>query len=147
MISSARQTTVLIVDDDEDFVTQQRAQLEAAGFAILTASSQAEAEELLARGRPDIAIVDLMMEHTDAGFALCYHIKKLDPAIGVILVSNVTSETGIEFDAATDEERSWVKADAFLAKPLRFEQLLGQMERLLSEKETTSAGMQGMQEI
>ena len=79
---------------------------------------------MLAQTRPDLAIVDLMMEYKDSGFALCYHIKKKDPSIPVILVTAVTSETGLEFDAATEEERSWVKADAMLAKPLRFEQLL-----------------------
>jgi hypothetical protein len=49
------------------------------------------------------------------------------------LVTAVTSETGLEFDAATEEERSWVKADAMLAKPLRFEQLLAELRQLLKE--------------
>ena len=43
------------------------------------------------RYAPDLAIVDLMMEYKDSGFALCYHIKKKDPSIPVILVTAVTS--------------------------------------------------------
>ena len=122
---------VLVVDDDIDFLSQQKAQLEAVGFRVTTADSQKQAEEILQTLRPDVAIVDLMLEHQDGGFALCYHLKRKDPTIPVILVTGVTSETGIEFDAATDEERSWVKADLFLAKPVRFEQLLAQIEKLL----------------
>jgi CheY-like chemotaxis protein len=131
MSTSAGAKTILVVDDDFDFITQQQIQLEKAGFNVITADSQRRAEEILAERRPDLAIVDLMMEYKDSGFALCYHIKKKDPSIPVILVTAVTNETGLEFDAATEEERSWVKADAMLAKPMRFEQLLWEIQQLL----------------
>ena len=125
--------TILVVDDDPDYLTQMEINLKKAGFNVITTDSQAKAEEILAETRPDLAIVDLMMEHPDDGFALSYHIKKKDEKIPVIIVSAVTSETGIEFDATTNEERSWVKAEAFLAKPVRFEQLLRQMNKLMKE--------------
>lgn len=125
--------TVLLVDDDIDFLEQHRLLLESAGLKVVSAESQAQAEELLENLQPDIAICDLMMEHTDGGFALCYHIKKRYPTTPVILVSAVASETGMEFDASTDEERSWIKADAFLTKPVRFEQLQGEIDRLLAK--------------
>ncbi|MCD4665384.1 MAG: response regulator [Bacteroidales bacterium] len=123
--------TILIVDDDLDYLAQMEVNLKQAGFNVITADSQARAEEILTGIRPDLAIVDLMMENMDGGFALSYHIKKMDKTIPVIIVSAVTSETGLEFDAATDEERSWVKADEFLAKPVRFEQLIREINRLI----------------
>jgi len=125
--------TVLLVDDDLDFLAQHQILLQNIGFTVVTAESQRQAEELLKTQKPDLAIVDLMMEHMDGGFALCYHIKKLDAKIPVILVTAVSSETGLEFDAATKEERSWVKADVMLSKPIRFEQLQREIERLLSK--------------
>jgi len=123
--------TILVVDDDQDFLLQQRILLEAEGFTVLTAGGQKEAEQVVRETRPDLALVDLMMEHMDGGFALCYHIKKFDPSIPVILVTGVANETGLEFDVATEEERTWVKADAFLAKPVRREQLTREIDRLL----------------
>jgi len=33
----------------------------------------------------------------------------------------------------TEEERAWIKADAFLAKPVRPEQILGELGRLMPE--------------
>ena len=125
------QKTVLLVDDDSDFRFQQRTQLEAAGYKILEANSYARALELLAENRPDIALVDLMMEQFDAGFTLCYRIKQKDSTIPVVMITSVASETGLEFDAATEEERSWVKADVLLTKPVRFEQLQREINRLL----------------
>ena len=124
--------TVLVVDDDADFLAQQKLQLTNAGFKVVTAESEAQAEELLEDIHPDIAVLDLMMEQFDGGFTLCYRIKKKDPSIPVIIVTGVTSETSLTFDAATAEERSWVKADALLPKPIRFEQLKREIDRLLT---------------
>ena len=126
--------TVLLVDDDEDFLFQQRVQLENAGFHVVSAQGQAQAEEFLAEHRPDIAVVDVMMEHPDAGFVLCHHIRQKDASIPVILVTSVNSETNLDFDLATQEDRSWIHADALLAKPIRFEQLQREIDRLLSVK-------------
>jgi len=123
--------TILIVDDDPDFIAIERMQLEAAGYTVVSAEGQQQAEETLKTLSPDMAIVDLMLEHMDGGFALCHHIKARTPAIPVIIVTGVTSETGLEFDASTAEERSWIKADLMLTKPVRFEQLLAEVQRLL----------------
>ena len=123
--------TVLLVDDDSDFLLQQKAMLEQAGFTVLQAESEAAAEALLNEHRPDLAVLDVMMEKMDAGFVLSHRIKKSDPSIPVILITSVSSETGLDFDTATDEERSWIKADALLAKPVRFEQLTREINRLL----------------
>ncbi len=125
--------TILLVDDDPDVLFQQQAMVKAAGYETLTAASGEEAEALLKEKRPDLAIVDLMMEQPDAGFTLCYHLKKLSPPVPVIVVTSVAREAGIEFDVATEEERSWIKADAFLDKPVRSEQLQQEIERLLEE--------------
>lgn len=126
--------TVLVVDDDIDFLIQTETVLKANGFEVVKAESQKEAEELLQMLKPDLAILDLMMEHFDGGFALAYHVKKLYPGTPVIICSAVTSETGMRFDAATEEERSWIKADLFLAKPIRHEQLLREINKLLEGK-------------
>ncbi|MCE5252251.1 response regulator [bacterium] len=125
------QKKILIVDDDIDLLLQLRLQLEAAGFEVISAESKTEAEKILKDTRPDMAIVDLMMEHMDAGFTLSYHIKKIDPSIPVIMVTAVTRETGLEFDVSGGEDQVWLKADAILAKPIRFEQLQREISRLL----------------
>lgn len=123
--------TILLVDDDTDFLFQLQAEFTAAGYKVLTASNGKQALEVLAGVRPDLCVVDLMMEKADMGFTLCYKIKKKDPSIPIIMVTSVTHETGIDFDATTQEERSWIKADALLDKPVRFEQLQREVLRLL----------------
>jgi CheY-like chemotaxis protein len=125
---------VLLVDDDEDFLFQQRVQLQDAGFEVVAAQGQRQAQTLLEQRRLDVAVVDVMMEHPDAGFVLCHHIRKKFPSIPVILVTSVNSETGLDFDIAGQSDRDWIKADALLAKPVRFEQLCGEIDRLLTAR-------------
>ncbi len=122
--------TVLIVDDDTDMLEQGRLVLENAGYSVVACENRKEAEEYIAGSRPDIAIVDIMMETNDAGFVLCYHIKKKYPDAPVIILTSVNGETGIEFDTATKEERTWIKADTLLRKPVRPEQLIREIEKL-----------------
>ena len=128
-MNSNMKKSVLLVDDDVDFLEQHRLFLESENYDVVAAQSRAEAEDLLKTLRPDLAILDLMMEETDDGFVLAYNIKKKDPHIPVILVTAVTSETGLEFDSV-GEEGSWIKADAILPKPIRFEQLKREIHRL-----------------
>jgi DNA-binding response OmpR family regulator len=122
---------VLLIDDDIDFLAQVKIQLEANGHQVTTAETIKEADDTLNSMKPDLVIVDLMIDDMDSGFTMCSRIKKKDPEIPVIMVTAVTSETGLVFDAATDDEKSWIKADVVLAKPVRFEQLKREMERLL----------------
>jgi two-component system, OmpR family, response regulator len=127
------QRTVLIVDDDEDFLSQLRCYFEANGFAVVTASNAVKAISVVESSNIDLAVVDLMMEHMDDGFILCHKLKQRNNSLPVILVTGVASETGIPFEAVTREERAWIKADALMAKPIRFEQLKPEVDRLLHE--------------
>lgn len=123
--------TVLLVDDDLDYLYQQKVYIESAGFKVITADNEEDALRLIDEGRFDLAVVDLMMENLDAGFTLCHHIKKREQAPPVVLVTAVNKFTGLDFDTTTEEERSWLKADAMLEKPIRFEQLRRVIDRLL----------------
>jgi CheY-like chemotaxis protein len=125
---------ILLVDDDEDFLYQHRIQLEHAGFRVTTATSRAEAESLVDEATPDLAILDLMMERHDDGFVLSHHLKRKVPGLPVILVTAVTAETGMSFTPTSASERAWVGADAVLAKPIRFEQLRREVDRLLATR-------------
>jgi CheY-like chemotaxis protein len=134
---------LLLVDDDMDILEQLSLALGGEGYEVVTAQGRKEGEEILMLGRPDLAIIDLMMEEMDSGFVLCHEMKKLYPDMPVIILTAVTAATGLDFHARSDEARSWVKADALLDKPVRFEQLKEEVLRLLQprESEATAAGV------
>lgn len=123
--------TVLIADDDEDYLFQMTIAIQNFGFNVITAESQREAEELLQQVKPDLAIFDLMMENEDSGFILSYKLKKRYPDIPVIIATAVASETGISFGVSTEEERRWIKADLYMEKGIRPDQLHREIVKLL----------------
>ncbi len=125
------QKTILLVDDDPDYLFQLEKRIGSYGYQIITAESQREAEEILQKSKPDLAILDLMMENEDSGFILCYKMKKRYPDVPIIIATGVMAETGISFDIHDENNRRWIKADAFLDKGIRPEKLKEEIDRLL----------------
>jgi len=131
--------TILVVDDDVDILEQYAMLLKADGYKIAQAGSLAEAEETILTVRPDLAILDLMMDEKDAGFVLCNQLKRLYADLPVIIVSNVTPTTGLDFRPRNVEEGSWVRADVMLNKPIVAERLRAEVRRLLGEQPAAAA--------
>lgn len=123
--------TVLIVDDDMDYLAQMEMQVKKLGFDVVTADSQKAGEEVITKEKVDLAIIDLMMENKDSGFILCYKMKKLNPQMPVIIASAVTAETGLNFGVETEADRNWIKADTFIEKGIRPDQLEREINKLL----------------
>ncbi len=122
---------ILLVDDDPDYLFQLSLAIQDMGFEVMTASTQKEAEDIVEKVRPDLAILDLMMENQDTGFILCHIIKNKYPEVPIIIASAVTAETGLLFDVDSEENRQWIKADMFLDKGIRMDQLHKEINKLL----------------
>ncbi len=123
--------TILIVDDDMDYLFQLKLKVERFGFEVITADGQHEGEKVLESMKPDLAIFDLMMENEDSGFILSYKLKKKYPDVPVILATAVTAETGMSFDLNEESNKEWIKADLFLDKGIRADQLEKEIKKLL----------------
>lgn len=123
--------TILVADDDPDYLFQTVKGLEKAGYKTVAVESQKEAETLLVKLKPDLAVFDLMMENDDSGFILCYKLKRRYPDVPVILATAVSHETGISFGLDSEQEKSWIRADKYLEKGIRPEQLDQEIMKLL----------------
>ncbi len=125
---------ILFVDDDDDFRQEFVSLLKADGFEVTEAESAQKAGELFAANAYDLAIVDVRMERPDSGFTLAFHMKKDKADFPIIMVSSVNNEPGFNFSVNSAAEREWIKADLFLEKPIRYEQLKFAISRLLGAK-------------
>jgi CheY-like chemotaxis protein len=126
-----KKTNILVVDDDKDILDQLVTVLTDAGYEVVAAEGEAQGEERLIDAKPDLAIVDVMMENQDSGFMLSHKIKKLYPGTPVIILTSVSSVTGFKFPLEAGGEKPWIKADSFLNKPVRPELLRNEVKRLL----------------
>ncbi len=123
--------TVLIVDDDMDYLYQMQLKIQGFGFEVVTAEGQHEAERIIDSFKPNLAIFDLMMENEDSGFILAYKMKRKYPDVPIIIATAVTAESGMIFDVYSESDRQWIKADLFLDKGIRADQLHREINKLL----------------
>lgn len=123
--------TILIADDDFDYLEQLKFHVESFGFDVIAVSTEGECEEVMQTKKPDLAIFDLMMEHDDSGFILSYKMKKLYPDVPILIITAAASVTGISFESESEMERNWIKADRYLPKGIRPDQLHREINKLL----------------
>ena len=124
---------VLLIDNNPDFRQQTKQSLQDAGFNVTEAEGENQAYEIARNKTFDIAIIDLILENSDSGFSLSYHFKKDYPNMPIVMLSSAVNDFGIEFSLESASERSWIKADALLNKPIRTEQLLKAVQQLLPQ--------------
>ena len=124
---------ILVVDDDLNFLSQAVPFLKNAGYTVTTAETQADAEKLIAGEAFDAGLFNLGLEYPDSGFALCYHAKKLAKPFPIVMLTGANSWVEFEFNLASPSSRRWIKADAYLEKPVRMEQIETELEHLLGK--------------
>lgn len=122
---------IFLVDDDVDYIMQMTKILENLGYEVISACGQKEGEEMIDKINPDLAIFDLMMENKDSGFILSHRMKNKLPNVPVIIASAMTAETGMIFSLEDESDKGWIKADLYLEKGLRTDQLQREINKLL----------------
>lgn len=129
--------TVLIIDR-EDRLSRFVGVFEQAGLTVLTATTAEEGLKLTRERHPNLVVAEVILEKPDAGFVLGYRMKT-DPALAAIplvLLSSAFQQTGIIFDLNSPESRQWIKADAYLERPVSPEQLIAKVRILLRATHT-----------
>ena len=78
--------TILIVDDEKNYLTILTAILEEEGFEVLTALSGQEALDIQKTSDLDLVLTDMKMPVMD-GIELLEHIKAIDPELPVVMMT------------------------------------------------------------
>ena len=126
---------ILIVDDDLDILAALSAILTNFGYDVVSAESKKEGLEKLISAKPDIAVLDVMMETSQAGFELTREIREISgfEELPIIMLTSVGDETGVNFQAAMSDS-DWLPADSYIEKPIEPDELLEEIQTLLENK-------------
>jgi DNA-binding response OmpR family regulator len=89
---------ILCIDDDQDFLDTIRLILEAGGYLIEEADSAEMGLKKYKETRPDLIIVDLMMEEIDSGTGFVKELRLLGNTAPIYLLSSA----GDQFFMAID---------------------------------------------
>lgn len=115
---------ILIIDDDIDLVETMRMVLENAGFDVIDAQDGQKGLAKISKERPDLVILDVMMQSQDEGFHIAYQIRNSEETkeLPIIMLSAVGQETGFKFDEEKDGE--FLPVNAFVEKPINPDRLI-----------------------
>jgi CheY-like chemotaxis protein len=125
---------ILLVDDDRDLVASVKAFLEVRGYEVDTAHSGMEAHERVAAKRPDLVVLDIMMDYDTDGFNVAFKLRE-DPEtadIPVVIMSGFTKELDTKTHVFEPMMyRDWPAAK-FLEKPVKLADLADTIADVLS---------------
>ena len=80
---------ILCIDDDEDILYALRLVLEQNGYQMVAARTAEEGLRICRQQRPDLVIVDLMMEEVDAGTSFVRNLRALGNPPPIYMLSSV----------------------------------------------------------
>ncbi len=90
--------SILLVDDDRDFLEMNRGVLEACGYRVRCAGDPRAALAAAETARPDLVVTDLMMDRLDAGLLpRARASRSATRGVPVILVTAVSVQRGFDF--------------------------------------------------
>jgi CheY-like chemotaxis protein len=134
--------TVLLVDDDFDFLQAHKVALEAQeGFKVYTACNGNEGMKIAQANHIDVAVLDVIMDTLDAGFNLARQLRKDEKTKDIALIL-LTSVNKVNQDAEysftfsdQDLDDVWLPVDKFLDKPVKAELLIATIRSLANASE------------
>jgi CheY-like chemotaxis protein len=139
-----KQPKILIVDDDEAMVEAMKIILEAKSYQVVTAYSKEEGMERVRDSKPDLIILDVMMDHMTDGFQASRELKS-DPQtahIPILMLTAIHREMDsrlspgfVRYSPETDDE--YLPVDDFLDKPVQPSDLVDRVEKLLEKQAST----------
>lgn len=126
---------ILVIDDDPDFIDAVTPILESALYDVVAASNPGEGKEKIFSEKPDLILLDIMMDSLFDGFSLCHAIKtskeyKEFKDTPIIFVSAVKEKTGSRFQFNA-QEQGMVGPDDYMDKPVKPDDLTARIEKLL----------------
>lgn len=109
---------ILVVDDERAIVRALHRALKAHGYSVLTASSGEEAVELVAKQRPDLVLLDLLLPGM-SGLEVCRQVRaELNVPIIVLSVKDAESDKVEALDLGADD---------YVAKPFGIDEVLARV--------------------
>jgi twitching motility two-component system response regulator PilH len=120
----ATRGTILLVEDDRSIRRYLEVILQRAGYCVITAADGLEAMKAALASSIDAVVTDAIMPHLN-GYELCRFLRRHPKlsSLPVVLLS------GLERADSSHEEED--RANVYLAKPVRPEELTGCLARLL----------------
>jgi two-component system, OmpR family, response regulator len=117
---------IAIIDDDPDIVEANKMLLESNGYDVVSAGCVDDAVKLVETEKPDLILLDVMMDEPDDGFYLANRFRRSGINTPIIMFTSVSKAIGFNFGAS-----EMVPIEEFLEKPVPSNVLLEKVKHHL----------------
>lgn len=126
---------VLIIDDDPDIIESMKTILESQNYIVLVAETGEEGINKAISEKPDVIILDVMLETMDKGFEVSRVLKNKEETkkIPILMLTAIKERTKIDFKQEAGDS-DWLPVDDFCDKPLKPEELIIKVKNLINKK-------------
>lgn len=121
---------IAIIDDDPDILDASSLVLKSKGFDVVTATNPNDAYVVVTEKKPNLIILDVMMDEPDDGFYLAQKFRKEGITTPILMYTSVSKAIGLDFG-----KNEMVPVDDFVEKPISPEELVAKVNNLLKVKE------------
>lgn len=130
-----RRKTILVIDDEPDTVTYFSSLLEDNGYFTVTAENGEEGLAKVSESPPDLITLDISMPET-SGVRFYRELRDSEQwkSIPVIMITGVSED----FQTFISSRRQVPPPDGYLSKPVKEEDLLGLVKKLLPGDEPSA---------
>jgi len=128
-----RKNKVVLIDDNKDYLFTMETFLTKNGFEVSTAEDGQSGVKLVENEKPDIVLLDVMMESLFSGFEVCRKLRQNSDlkSIPIIGISGMADEINVKFDKKKDFD--YFSPEEFLEKPVDKELLLETINKLINK--------------
>lgn len=125
---------ILLVDDDEDYITVNRTILEKNGYEVVTAYNAGECREKVRSTNPDLIVLDVMMESDNDGFDLACELHRSEETGHIPIVMVTAVNKMLKYPWQYEETHDTIlPVDVLIEKPVEPERLLMEINRRLED--------------
>ena len=119
---------IAIIDDDPDIIEASTIVLKSKGYDVVSASNPEDGFRVVVDKKPQLIILDVMMDEPDDGFFLAQKFRREGIKTPILMYTSVSKTIGFEYGSG-----EMVPVDDFVEKPISPDQLVEKVETLLSK--------------
>ncbi|MBI5403341.1 MAG: response regulator [Ignavibacteriae bacterium] len=119
---------IAVIDDDPDIREASTLVLTAKGYEVIVASNPKDGYELVVNNKPNLIILDVMMDEPDDGFFLAQKFRRDNIKTPILMYTSVSKTVGMDFGKS-----DMVPVDDFVEKPITPDLLIQKVEALLKK--------------
>lgn len=120
---------IAIIDDDPDIIEASSLVLKSKGYEVVSSTNIEEGYELVIRKKPNLIILDVMLDEPDDGFFLAQRLRRENLKTPILMYTSVSKTVGMDFGAS-----EIVPVDDFVEKPISPDELTLKVRKLLEMK-------------